>query len=354
MAELAIQGVIKTYPNGHEALKGVSVTVGEGELLVVVGPSGCGKSTLLRCVAGLERITSGGLVLDGTPIAELRPDERDIAMVFQNYALYPHMSVFDNLAYGLRNRKVAAETIKQQIAETAEVLQITELLDRRPAQLSGGQRQRVAMGRAIVRKPKVFLFDEPLSNLDAKLRTHMRVEIKRLQRRQNVTSLFVTHDQVEAMTLGDRILLLNAGVIEQLGTPDELFYQPVSTYVASFIGSPAMNLLPATVSNQHVTIKDVQMPQPFTTTGADGEVIVGIRPQQLEVTEADQANLILEVDVVEPLGDLVLLHGKVGSGDEFTVQLPSRSHPVKTGDKVPLRADPDVLHFFDVNTGRRR
>lgn len=346
MASLSIENLEKTYPNGFHALKGISVKIADGELLVVVGPSGCGKSTLLRCVAGLERVSSGSLLLDGAPVTDLRPDARDIAMVFQNYALYPHMNVFNNLAYGLRNRKVPIDQIKSQIMETAEVLHISELLERQPAQLSGGQRQRVAMGRAIVRKPKVFLFDEPLSNLDAKLRAHMRVEIKRLQKKQQVTTMFVTHDQVEAMTLGDRVMLLNDGKVEQLGTPEEMFYKPNSTYVASFIGSPSINILPARVAGGTVSLANAEAQQSLAAPGvADGEVQLGVRPQDMQLVEASESHIALNVDVVEQLGDLMLLHGKVGSHD-LTVQLATRSCRVASGEKVRLRIDGDAMHFF--------
>ena len=355
MATLELSQIVKTYPNGFKALKGIDVAVKDGEMLVVVGPSGCGKSTLLRCVAGLERITSGEIVLDGESIAQKRPDERDIAMVFQNYALYPHMSVYDNLGYGLRNRKFPADKIKELINEAAGILHIEELLDRRPAQLSGGQRQRVAMGRAIVRHPKVFLFDEPLSNLDAKLRGHMRVEIKRLQRRQNATAMFVTHDQVEAMTLGDRIILLNDGEVEQVGTPDDLYYRPSSTYVASFIGSPPMNLLDGRQTQGEVKLEGVQMQSPLEDTPVKNvtDVIVGLRPNDIEVVEREQAHVLLEVDVIEPLGDLMLVHGKIDSKTDLTVQLASREHKITAGEQLPLRFDTSSLHYFDRGNGRR-
>ena len=247
MAKLTFSEVKKTYPNGFKAIHGVSMDVADGEFIVIVGPSGCGKSTLMRMVAGLEQISDGDIVIGERKVNNLEPADRDIAMVFQNYALYPHMSVFDNMAYGLRNRGTAKDEIQKRVADASKILELDQLLERRPSQLSGGQRQRVAMGRAIVRDPSVFLFDEPLSNLDAKLRVQMRLEIKRLQRRLGTTSLYVTHDQVEAMTLADRLIVMNAGVAEQIGTPLDVYERPASVFVATFIGSPAMNLLPATV-----------------------------------------------------------------------------------------------------------
>ena len=245
MAEVGIRSVRKTYPGGFEAIKGIDCAVGDGEFLVMLGPSGCGKSTLLRMVAGLETISAGEVSIGGRVVNDLEPKDRDIAMVFQNYALYPHMTVFDNMAYGLKIRGMPKSEIEAKVHKAADILELRPFLDRRPRQLSGGQRQRVAMGRAIVREPAVFLFDEPLSNLDAKLRTQMRVEIHRLQDRLGITSLYVTHDQVEAMTLADRMMVMNGGVAEQIGTPMEVYHRPASTFVAGFIGSPAMNFLPA-------------------------------------------------------------------------------------------------------------
>lgn len=242
---LKLQDIVKTYENGHRAVRGINLDIQHGEFIVLVGPSGCGKSSLLRSIAGLETINSGAIYLNGRRVDQVKPAERDIAMVFQNYALYPHMTVYQNLAYGLKNRGVDRETIEQKIHSVAATLKIEAYLDRKPAKLSGGQRQRVAMGRAIVRDPQLFLFDEPLSNLDAALRSHMRLEIKKLQRQLNVTSVYVTHDQVEAMTLADRIVVLKEGSIEQIGTPQEVYHQPASTFVASFIGSPAMNFISA-------------------------------------------------------------------------------------------------------------
>ena len=245
MGNVRLQEVTKTYPNGTLAVHPTSFDIADGELIVLVGPSGCGKSTLLRMVAGLEDITGGSVTIGNREVNDLDPAERDIAMVFQNYALYPHMSVYKNMAYGLRNRRVPKAEIDTKVRAAAEMLNLSDYLDRKPSQLSGGQRQRVAMGRAIVREPALFLFDEPLSNLDAKLRNQMRVEIRALQRRIGVTAMYVTHDQVEAMTMADRIVVLNGGRIEQIGTPSEIYHRPASTFVASFMGAPPMNLMPA-------------------------------------------------------------------------------------------------------------
>ncbi len=255
MAEVGIRSVRKTYPGGFEAIKGIDCAVGDGEFLVMLGPSGCGKSTLLRMVAGLETISAGEVSIGGRVVNDLEPKDRDIAMVFQNYALYPHMTVFDNMAYGLKIRGMPKPEIEAKVHKAADILELRPFLDRRPRQLSGGQRQRVAMGRAIVREPAVFLFDEPLSNLDAKLRTQMRVEIHRLQDRLGITSLYVTHDQVEAMTLADRMMVMNGGVAEQIGTPMEVYHRPASTFVAGFIGSPAMNFLPAILTAEGVELR---------------------------------------------------------------------------------------------------
>ncbi|NLA88963.1 MAG: sn-glycerol-3-phosphate ABC transporter ATP-binding protein UgpC, partial [Alcaligenaceae bacterium] len=248
MATLSFKGVKKTFPNNIQVIHGIDLDVGHGEFIVIVGPSGCGKSTLMRMVAGLETITEGDIKIDNKIVNQLEPAERDIAMVFQNYALYPHMSVFDNMAYGLKIRKLSKKEINERVQKAAQILKLSHLLERKPRQLSGGQRQRVAMGRAIVREPKVFLFDEPLSNLDAKLRVQMRFEIHKLHQRLKTTSLYVTHDQIEAMTLADRMIVMNKGIAEQIGTPAEVFERPASTFVASFIGLPPMNLIKVHIS----------------------------------------------------------------------------------------------------------
>src|ERR1700750_1237594 len=284
MANVTLRNVRKAYPNGFEAIKGIDFDVGDGQFCVLVGPSGCGKSTLLRMVAGLETITSGRTAAGGRVATQVDPADRDIAMVFQNYALYPHMSVYNNMAYGLRNRGMAESEIKTRVEEAARILELTPMLERKPRQLSGGQRQRVAMGRAIVRQPKVFLFDEPLSNLDAKLRIAMRVEIRKLQRRLKTTSIYVTHDQREAMTLADILVVMNGGQVEQLGNPLDIYQKPATTFVASFIGAPPMNLMP---------LRDAGG---FRATASDG--ILGVRPEDLILSgDAPAGGLALDLTV---------------------------------------------------------
>src|ERR1700760_4121206 len=276
MANVALRNVRKTYAGGFEAIKGIDFEVGDGQFCVLVGPSGCGKSTLLRMVAGLETITSGEIDIGGRIVNQIEPAERDIAMVFQNYALYPHMSVYNNMAYGLRNRGTPKPEIDARVREAARILELGAMLERKPRQLSGGQRQRVAMGRAIVRQPKVFLFDEPLSNLDAKLRISMRVEIRKLQRRLNVTSIYVTHDQLEAMTLADILVVMNGGQVEQVGNPLDIYQKPATTFVASFIGAPPMNLLPLTSD---------ELRSQLGATGDAGLLgILGIRPEDFVIS----------------------------------------------------------------------
>ena len=359
MAGVDFIGVRKTYPNGFKAIHGVDTTVSDGEFIVIVGPSGCGKSTLLRMVAGLETVTEGEIRIGDRRVNELEPADRNIAMVFQNYALYPHMSVFDNMAYGLRNRRTARDEIQRRVAEASRILQLDGMLDRRPNQLSGGQRQRVAMGRAIVREPEVFLFDEPLSNLDAKLRVQMRLEIKRLQRDLGTTSLYVTHDQVEAMTLADRLIVMNAGVAEQIGTPLDVYEQPATVFVAGFIGSPAMNFLPGTAGGdgQSVTLdgSNQSLRVPLPATASPGKVTVGIRPEHLEPVSRDAATMELSVDLVEALGADSLVHGQL-SGDEqgsvMTVRVDGALR-VAAGERLPLAIAPERIHFFDVGTGHR-
>ena len=298
MSFLDLKNVTKIYPNGTKAVHETSLSVDEGEFMVFVGPSGCGKSTLLRMVAGLEDITEGDINLDGQLINEVDPSERDVAMVFQNYALYPHMNVYNNLAYGLKNRGIDKETIEQKVNDAAKLLQISDFLQRKPSMLSGGQRQRVAMGRAIVRNPKIFLFDEPLSNLDAKLRIQMRLEIKKLQQKVGVTSIFVTHDQVEAMTLADRLAVINNGIIEQLGTPIEIYNNPESLFVAGFIGSPQMNFLDANLNNKTLSAENFEIKN--IDSDYNGEVTLGIRPEHL--IESENGLINLKVELVEQLG----------------------------------------------------
>ncbi len=351
MATLVLDDLRKSF--GKTAvLHGVDLALASGEMLVIVGASGCGKSTLLRLVAGLEEPTSGRIVLDGVDVAARDPAERDIAMVFQNYALYPHMSVFDNMAYGLRIRELPKDEIRRRVEEAAGLLELSALLDRKPRQLSGGQRQRVAMGRAIVREPKLFLFDEPLSNLDATLRVTMRAEIRRLQRRMGVTSLFVTHDQVEAMTLGDRLLVLHQGRAVQLATPMEVFNRPANTYVAGFIGAPAMNLLPATLIDGGRAVKLAIGPTVVFADGprpgSDGsQVIIGIRPEHLQ---RDAAGFELPVDLVEPLGSETVVIGKLACGTMMTIKLPGVG---VTEAALHVTIPPEHVHVFDAKTGLR-
>src|SRR5436190_1010460 len=287
MATVTLDRVRKSFGD-REVVHGVSCAVGDGELVVVVGPSGCGKSTLLRMIAGLEAVSAGTVAIDGRIVNGVEPKDRDIAMVFQNYALYPHMSVWDNMAYGLRMRRMERAEIRRRVERAAAILQLDELLQRRPRQLSGGQRQRVAMGRAIVREPKVFLFDEPLSNLDAKLRVQMRVEIKRLQQELGTTSLYVTHDQVEAMTLADRLIVMNLGNVDQIGPPLDLYERPATAFVAGFIGSPAMNLIPGRLEAGGVAVGNTVLPLDNAAGEAGRPVLAGLRPEHLEPAEDGQ------------------------------------------------------------------
>src|SRR6478609_6019248 len=333
MAAIQLKNVIKKYGKGKSELQvihGVTADIADHEFIVIVGPSGCGKSTLLRMVAGLEEISSGEIWIGDRVVNNLEPAERDIAMVFQNYALYPHMSVFDNMAYGLKIRKMPMEEIKQRVDKAAGILELAHLLERKPRQLSGGQRQRVAMGRAIVRQPQVFLFDEPLSNLDAKLRAQTRIEIQKLHRELGITSLFVTHDQVEAMTLAQRMIVMNAGVMEQFGTPEEVYHRPASTFVASFIGSPPMNLL-----------KEVQ--------GGRNGAITGIRPEHLDVGNDGWE---VRTESVELLGAERLVYGRIG-GEQIIVRI-EEGRPSPVADQV-IRVKPreDRLHWFDAQSGQR-
>ncbi|MGR3512510.1 MAG: sn-glycerol-3-phosphate import ATP-binding protein UgpC [Paracoccaceae bacterium] len=344
MTTLQIKNAFKRYPNGAEAVKGVNVDVQDGELVVFVGPSGCGKSTLLRMVAGLESVTDGEIELAGRVVNDLEPADRNIAMVFQNYALYPHMSVRKNLAYGLKNRGTPKAEIDRKVSEAAELLQIAEFLDRKPSQLSGGQRQRVAMGRAIVRDPAIFLFDEPLSNLDAKLRNQMRLEIKKLQRRLGTAAIYVTHDQVEAMTLADRIVVLNQGRVEQIGTPSEVYANPATTFVASFIGAPPMNLLPAEISESGVHIGGFVTPY---RSAHRGPVTLGLRPERAQLSD-DSSGIHLDISVVEELGANRLIHGRVGEHKLTIAQ--DAEHPVPHGRATLSFRDNDV-HFFHPETG---
>jgi multiple sugar transport system ATP-binding protein len=342
MATLTLESLRKSYGETR-VLERVDIEVADGEYLVLVGPSGCGKSTLLRCIAGLEEISGGTLAIDGRRVNEVAPRDRDVAMVFQSYALYPHMTVGQNMGFPLRIRRRPAAEIDAAVRQSAELLDLTPLLDRYPSQLSGGQRQRVAMGRAIVRRPSVFLFDEPLSNLDAGLRTHMRVELKRLHRRLGATIVHVTHDQVEALTLADRILVLDKGIVQQVGTPRELFDTPANTFVAQFIGSPSMNLLQAEGHGEHCTVPGTSVTIPKAHVGP---VTLGIRPSDLAVAAGDDGT----VDVVESLGSTAHVHVDLGAG--HTVVAEARE-PValQPGDKIGLVWD--NVHRFDAATGLR-
>jgi sn-glycerol 3-phosphate transport system ATP-binding protein len=351
MATLKLAGLRKSF-GGVPVLHGIDLELASGEMLVIVGASGCGKSTLLRLIAGLEEPTGGTIFLDGVDVAHKDPAERDIAMVFQNYALYPHMSVFDNIAYALKIRRLPREEIARRVQEAAELLGLGPLLARKPRQLSGGQRQRVAMGRAIVRKPKLFLFDEPLSNLDAKLRVTMRAEIKRLQRQMGVTSLYVTHDQVEAMTLGDRLLVLHQGRAVQLATPMEVFERPAGVYVAGFIGTPAMNFLPGTLAGGGAAVRLALGPViPFADgarPGGDGRAVtIGIRPEHLV---PDPSGVEVQVDLLEPLGSETVVIGRLANGDMLSVKVPNESAP---RDRITVALPPAALHVFDTETGLR-
>ncbi|MEX3015472.1 sn-glycerol-3-phosphate ABC transporter ATP-binding protein UgpC [Gymnodinialimonas hymeniacidonis] len=348
MAQVTLNQVRKVYPNGAEALEPSTFTIPDGELCVLVGPSGCGKSTMLRMVAGLEDITEGEVSIGDRVVNDVDPADRNIAMVFQNYALYPHMTVARNMGYGLKNRGMDRGAISAKVREAAEMLNLTEFLDRRPSQLSGGQRQRVAMGRAIVREPDLFLFDEPLSNLDAKLRNQMRIEIRALQRRLGTTAMYVTHDQVEAMTMADRIIVLSNGHIEQIGTPNEIYEHPASTFVASFMGAPPMNLLEAKAGQGRVTLKGGEVIPQAGVNGHAGTITVGIRPE--DVTPSPQGDLTFNVDIIEELGAQRLLHGQM-AGQAFSVAVP-KDQEAETGE-MRLALKPNAVHLFDAGEGRR-
>jgi len=353
MGAISIRNVVKRYgvgPKANPVIHGVNAEIKDGEFIVIVGPSGCGKSTLLRMVAGLEEISGGEISIAGRVVNDIEPAERDIAMVFQNYALYPHMTVFDNMAYGLKIAKVPVDEIKQRVDKAAGILQLGPFLARKPRELSGGQRQRVAMGRAIVRQPQVFLFDEPLSNLDAKLRAQTRLEIQKLHRELGVTSLFVTHDQVEAMTLGERLIVMNAGHMEQIGTPEEVYARPATTFVAGFIGSPPMNLLQGRANGTTFAIDGAVLSLPGAAPRA-GELMIGLRPEHAALRN-DAAGWPLRVEMIEMLGAERLVHGRVGTLP-FTVRQDSTLAPPTIGDTLSLHAASNHLHWFDGASQRR-
>ena len=361
MASLSLKGIGKRYPNGFEAVKDFNLEIEDQEFIIFVGPSGCGKSTTLRMIAGLEEITTGDLFIDGKRMNEIEPKDRDIAMVFQNYALYPHMTVFDNMAFGLKLRKVPKEEIEQKVLEAAKILDLEQLLDRRPKALSGGQRQRVAMGRAIVRNPKVFLMDEPLSNLDAKLRVQMRAEIASLHQRLGATIIYVTHDQTEAMTLGTRIVVLKDGVIQQVDTPKKLYNEPQNLFVAGFIGSPQMNFIDAVckVHGEEVRLEfgdfSIVLPPQKAKKLIDGgyadkTVVMGIRPDDIDDSQIQietYGDTVIEADVTgyELLGSEVLLYYTV-AGVNMTARVDART-TAKIGDHIRLALDPEKIHVFD-------
>jgi len=359
MARVLIRSLNKMYDD-VQAVKDVNLEIRDKEFVVLVGPSGCGKTTTLRMVAGLESITSGQVLIGDTVVNELPPMDRDIAMVFQNYALYPHMSVYDNMAFGLKMRKVDRAEIRKRVHDAADILGIRDYLARKPRQLSGGQRQRVALGRAIVRHPQVFLFDEPLSNLDAKLRVQMRVELKKLHSRLNTTAIYVTHDQVEAMTLGDRVVVMKGGLVQQVGEPLELYNTPVNRFVAGFLGSPAMNFAPVRLSNGKDGLRadnpgfGIDVPaeiRPRLQAYAGREVIMGIRPEDLQIANGSHPpGLCFDamVEVVERLGAEILLDLQVG--EQTMVAAVEPSIRAKRGDKLRFALPPERLHFFDTNS----
>jgi sn-glycerol 3-phosphate transport system ATP-binding protein len=361
MSNVSLRNVRKTYPGGFEAIKGIDFEIPDGQFCVLVGPSGCGKSTLLRMVAGLETITSGEIDIGGRVVNEVEPADRDIAMVFQNYALYPHMSVYNNMAYGLRNRGMPKPEIDTRVREAAAILEITPMLERKPRQLSGGQRQRVAMGRAIVRQPKVFLFDEPLSNLDAKLRVAMRVEIRKLQRRLKTTSIYVTHDQLEAMTLADILVVMNGGQVEQIGNPLDIYRKPATTFVASFIGAPPMNLIPLDAT-------EIAAQFAGDSRSAVQAGILGVRPEDLlistDATASGGIALDLTVEAIERVGPETFVYGSRQGAQgvsatpgelppgEVIVRIPGQIAP-SVGERIRATAPRDKLHLFSAD-GRQR
>ena len=358
MAKVVLQDLTKKYGEIH-AVKNVSLIIHDKEFLVLVGPSGCGKTTTLRMVAGLEEISSGEIFIGDRPVGNVPAKDRDIAMVFQNYALYPHMNVYDNMSFGLKMRGFPKADIEKRVREAAEILGLQELLKRKPRQLSGGQRQRVAVGRAIVRHPQVFLFDEPLSNLDAKLRVQMRAELKRLHERLETTAIYVTHDQVEAMTLGSRIVVMRDGCVQQVGEPLEVYSQPRNQFVAGFIGSPAMNFIPVTLTEAdgdlYATARDFKIKVPADRRAGlaayrNREATMGIRPENLRISaETSDRSFDAVVEVVEPLGSEVLLD-TTACGQSIIARV-DPSTPARAHDKIRFTIDPDRIHFFEAKTG---
>ncbi len=352
MAEIVLRNVRKNYTRDVRVIHGVDVTIADGEFIVIVGPSGCGKSTLLRMIAGLETVTEGEVEIGGRMMNDVEPKDRNIAMVFQNYALYPHMTVYENMSYGLRIRRFPPADINTRVQRAAKILELTPFLQRKPRELSGGQRQRVAMGRAIVREPAAFLFDEPLSNLDAKLRVQMRLEIQKLHRELRTTSVYVTHDQVEAMTLADRMIVMNAGIVEQVGAPIEVYDDPESQFVAGFIGSPAMNFLPGKRAGDAVDVGGgVKIPLPGELRGSTPEaIVVGVRPEHLEVTGGG-GTFAFTVDTIEALGADSLLHGQ-HAGAQLVARVSGHAAPL-VGQALALTPKSGRVYFFDGATGKR-
>ena len=357
MADVSLKDVYKSFGK-NEVIHGINCDIHDGEFIVILGPSGCGKSTVLRMIAGLEVITEGVISIDGSVVNQLEPADRDIAMVFQNYALYPHMSVYNNMAYGLKIRRMPKSEIDEKVRNAAKILELTEFLDRKPRQLSGGQRQRVAMGRCIVREPKVFLFDEPLSNLDAKLRVQMRMEIRNLHEDLKITSIYVTHDQVEAMTLGDRLIVMDNGYAAQIGSPLEVYEHPATKFVAGFIGSPAMNFLDVRVGSNGDSVElagDIALPlaNGHIPEHAGREAIMGIRPEHFELADKDTATFQLKVDHAELLGADTLVHGHF---NENKTLLTLRLNDIQHFEKhtiLNLIVPPQKIHLFDRETGDR-
>jgi multiple sugar transport system ATP-binding protein len=349
MASVQLQGVSKTYPNGHVAAKGLDLEIRDGEFMVLVGPSGCGKSTALRMIAGLETPTAGRILIGDREVTTLPPQERDIAMVFQSYALYPHMSVRQNLGFGLRMRGVDGRTIGERVNEAARALGLEAVLDRKPAQLSGGQRQRVALGRAIVREPKVFLFDEPLSNLDAKLRVETRAELARLHRRLRATVVYVTHDQEEAMTLGSRVAVMRDGYLQQVAPPMELYRHPANKFVGEFVGSPAMNFLSAELQPDGSAVVGGMRVPGLALKGASRRMTLGVRPHDISIVASGAGDFDAWVDVVEPRGSELLVYLRLGpdrSGQELRVVAPPEP-PIEAERMVAVVLDRERLHWFD-------
>jgi multiple sugar transport system ATP-binding protein len=356
MAIVTFDGVSMTYPNSDTpAIDSLDLEVADGEFLVLVGPSGCGKSTTLRMVAGLEATSSGSIRVDGQDITHLLPKDRDVAMVFQNYALYPHMTVAQNIGYHLKLQKKPKAEIKERVEEAARLLGMEEFLDRKPGHLSGGQRQRVAMGRAIVRRPKVFLMDEPLSNLDAKLRVQTRAQIASLQRRFGVTTLYVTHDQVEAMTMGDRVAVLRDGVLQQCAPPRDLYSRPLNTFIAGFIGSPPMNLLPATVDGDRLRVSGGELPLPEGAAAVlkGRETVVGVRPEHLRLVGDGEAGVVGEVEVLEDLGADLYAYVLYPEHEEPLIVRCDPRRPPHKGERIMMAAAPGDLHLFDAESGDR-